>query len=87
VREAEAVKALLGPGRNILLVTSVFHMLLAQRLFERVGFTVVPYPFDFYANLAQPLSILAILPNADAFQGTDLAWRALIGRAYYSRLS
>jgi uncharacterized SAM-binding protein YcdF (DUF218 family) len=87
VSEAESVKALLGPDRKIRLVTSAFHMPRAQRLFERVGFTVVSYPVDFYANLAQPLSILAILPNADALQETDLAWRELIGRAYYSRLS
>ncbi|MEB3290260.1 MAG: YdcF family protein [Leptolyngbya sp.] len=85
--EAEAVQALLGSDGKILLVTSAFHMPRAQRLFERVGFTVVPYPVDFYANLSQPLSLLDVLPNANAFQRTELAWRELIGRAYYGRLS
>ncbi len=84
--EAEAVHALLGNQPTILLVTSAFHMPRAQGLFERVGCTVIPYPVDFYVNLSRPLSILDVLPNADAFQRTELAWRELIGRAYYGRL-
>jgi uncharacterized SAM-binding protein YcdF (DUF218 family) len=84
--EAEAVHALLGDQPTILLVTSAFHMPRAQGLFERVGCTVIPYPVDFYVNLSRPLSILDVLPNADAFQRTELAWRELIGRAYYGRL-
>ncbi len=58
----------------------------AQGLFEQAGYTVMPYPVDFYANLSQPWSILDFLPNADAFQQTERAWRELIGRAYYGRL-
>ena len=84
--EAEAVHALLGDQPTILLVTSAFHMPRAQGLFERAGFTVIPYPVDFYANLSRPWSILDFLPNANAFQQTELAWRELIGRAYYGRL-
>jgi uncharacterized SAM-binding protein YcdF (DUF218 family) len=84
--EAEAVHALLGNQATILLVTSAFHMPRAQGLFEQAGCTVMPYPVDFYANLSQPWSILDFLPNADAFQQTERAWRELIGRAYYGRL-
>lgn len=84
--EAEAIQALLGDQPTILLVTSAFHMPRAQGLFERVGCTVVPYPVDFYVNLSRPWSILDFLPNADAFQRTELAWRELVGRAYYGRL-
>lgn len=84
--EAEAVGALIDPDATLLLVTSAFHMPRAQGLFERAGFTVIPYPVDFYVNLSRPWSILDFLPSADAFQQTERAWRELIGRAYYGRL-
>ena len=85
--EAEAVRALLGDQPRILLVTSAFHMPRAQGLFERLGCTVIPYPVDFYANLSRPWSVLDLLPQANAFDQTELAWRELMGRAYYGRLS
>lgn len=85
--EAEAVRALLGDQPTILLVTSAFHMPRAQGLFERLGCTVIPYPVDFYANLSRPWSVLDLLPQANAFDQTELAWRELMGRAYYGRLS
>lgn len=85
--EAEAVRALLSDQPTILLVTSAFHMPRAQGLFEQLGCTVIPYPVDFYANLSRPWSGLDFLPHANAFHQTELAWRELIGRAYYGRLS
>jgi uncharacterized SAM-binding protein YcdF (DUF218 family) len=84
--EAKAVGALIDPNATLLLVTSAFHMRRSQHLFERVGYTVIPYPVDFYANPSRPLGVLDFLPNADAFQQTERAWRELIGRVYYGRL-
>lgn len=84
--EAQAIQQLLTVNPTILLVTSAFHMPRSQHLFERAGITVIPYPVDFYADLSQPLSILDVLPEADAFQQTERAWRELIGRVYYGRL-
>lgn len=84
--EAQAIQQLLTANPTILLVTSAFHMPRSQHLFERAGITVIPYPVDFYADLSQPLSILDVLPEADAFQQTERAWRELIGRVYYGRL-
>ena len=53
--EAEAIKKLLyeeinsGP-KNIILVTSAFHMKRAKRIFEREGINVLPFPVDFKSS-------------------------------------
>ena len=49
--EAVAIRRLL-PARQsrVLLVTSAFHMRRAQRLFERQGMQVLPFPVDFQAR-------------------------------------
>ena len=49
--EAVAIRRLL-PARQsrVLLVTSAFHMRRAQRLFERQGLQVLPFPVDFQAR-------------------------------------
>lgn len=89
--EAAAVAALLPglrtaadvkPG-TILLVTSAFHMPRAQRLFEQAGLEVLPYPVDFKARTDQPFEAMDLLPNAGAWQRTEMAWRELLGRAWY----
>lgn len=89
--EAAAVAALLPglgttadakPG-TVLLVTSAFHMPRAQRLFEQTGLEVLPCPVDFKARADQPFGAMDLLPNAGAWQRTEMAWRELLGRAWY----
>ena len=54
--EAIAIRQLLkrsqsfGPSTRILLVTSAFHMHRVQRLFEREGMQVLPFPVDSQAR-------------------------------------
>ena len=49
--EAVAIRRLLPAGQSrVLLVTSAFHMRRAQRLFERQGLQVLPFPVDFQAR-------------------------------------
>ena len=48
--EAAAIRQLLPTGARVLLVTSAFHMRRAQRLFERQGLKVLPFPVDFQAR-------------------------------------
>lgn len=89
--EAAAVAALLpnlptGAGiksGTVLLVTSAFHMPRARRLFEQTDLKVVPYPVDFKVNAGQPFGAMSLLPSANAWKITEMAWRELLGRAWY----
>ncbi|MFY8149385.1 MAG: YdcF family protein [Prochlorococcaceae cyanobacterium] len=85
--EASAVAALLPNSSTIVLVTSAFHMPRAQRLFERQGLRVIPFPVDFQASgvwaghpLADPL---AYIPSAQGLESSSRALRELLGRTLY----
>ena len=91
--EAQAVALLLaqrnaiGNGQvsrpHILLVTSAFHMPRAQRLFERAGLDVAPFPVDFKVSAGRVLGVMDFLPSGEAMAHTEIAWRELYGRWYY----
>lgn len=72
---------------TILLVTSAFHMQRAQRMFERQGLGVQPYPVDFQtrAGWAGPLWLdpTQWFPSAQALNESSRAIRELIGRLVY----
>ena len=90
--EAIAIRRLLAPPSSplsaasprILLVTSAFHIRRAQRLFERQGLKVLPFPVDFQARgrWAGPLwrDHSQWLPSARALDESSRALRELIGR-------
>ena len=93
--EAIAIRRLLAPPQSplsaasprILLVTSAFHMRRAQRLFERQGLKVLPFPVDFQARgrWAGPFwrDPTQWLPSARALDDSSRALRELIGRLVY----
>ena len=93
--EAIAIRRLLAPTSStptappprILLVTSAFHMRRAQRLFERQGLQVLPFPVDFQARgrWAGPLwrDPSQWLPSALALDDSSRALRELLGRLMY----
>ena len=85
--EAAAIRNLLPTGARILLVTSAFHMRRAQRLFERQGLNVLPFPVDFQARgrWAGPLwrDPTQWLPSARALDDSSRALRELLGRLVY----
>ena len=86
--EARAVAALLRRDeRRVLLVTSAFHMRRAQRLFEREGLTVLPFPVDFKARAAWAGSSwndpLLWVPTAGHLFSSSVALREMLGRLYY----
>jgi uncharacterized SAM-binding protein YcdF (DUF218 family) len=80
-QEAQAVARML-PRERIILVTSAFHMPRARALFEAHGLQVVPFPVDFRVP-EQEMTVMDWLPRAEALALTDMAWRELLGRAYY----
>ena len=85
--EAQAVSALLPPASTVLLVTSAFHMPRAQKLFERQGLTVLPFPVDFQASGAwagHPLrDPLNTIPSVSGLSSSSRAIREAIGRTVY----
>ena len=86
--EASAIRHLLPPGPSrVLLVTSAFHMRRAQRLFERQGIDVHPFPVDFQARgkWAGPLSLdpTQWIPTAKSLSHSSRALRELCGRLIY----
>ena len=85
--EAAAIARLLPARAPILLVTSAFHMRRAQRLFERQGLEVQPFPVDFQARgaWAGPLwrDPTQWLPSARALDESSRALRELLGRLAY----
>ncbi len=90
--EAAAIRQLLksvnpSASSRILLVTSAFHMRRAQRLFERQGVKVVPFPVDFQARGAWAgpwwRDPMQWLPTAGSLSSSSSALRELLGRLVY----
>lgn len=90
-QEAKAIRYLLDEKnlykqKNIILVTSAFHMNRAKRIFEKEGFIVQSFPVDFKSNknfkqiLSNPLSWF---PSSNNLYKSSLAIRELIGRIFY----
>jgi len=88
--EAVAIQRLLrhhSPAPKVLLVTSAFHMRRAQRLFERQGFVVEPFPVDFQARGKWAGDLwrdpTQWLPTASALNSSSRSLRELLGRLIY----
>ena len=81
-QEAVAVREILKSRREIILVTSAFHMARAKETFESKGFNVAAYPVDFRVS-DRAITLMGFLPHAASLGQTDLAIRELAGRAFY----
>ena len=85
--EAIAVAEMLPKGSSVLLVTSAFHMPRAQKLFQRQGLSVLPFPVDFQASGAWAGNFwrnpLNFVPTAGGLQRSSRAIREVIGRTVY----
>ena len=91
IQEAKAINKLLNHEKTsikkeIILVTSAFHMKRAKKLFEREGIIVQPYPVDFkrsksfFKSLSNPISWI---PSANNLKESSSAIREIIGRTIY----
>lgn len=81
-QEAAAVKDILKGSKNIILVTSAFHMKRANALFKNAGLSVFSYPVDFRVATST-LTLMDFLPNAGALSQTDTAIREFAGIMFY----
>jgi uncharacterized SAM-binding protein YcdF (DUF218 family) len=82
--EAKAVHDLIGQNKTIILVTSAFHMKRAKSLFERQGINVIPYKVDYKTPPSLEFNFIDFLPSSSGLRKTEIAFREIIGRLYYS---
>ena len=90
-QEAKAIKKLLIKEsslkpKNIILVTSAFHMKRAKTIFEKEGIIVYPFPVDFKSSKSFELMFsnpTFWIPSAENLNKTSLAIREIIGRIIY----
>ena len=73
--ESEAVQELLGENKNIILVTSAFHMKRAKFLFEKQSLRVIPYKVDYLSTTNPKLHFIDFLPSSSGLQKTEIALR------------
>ena len=81
--DAVAVKELISPSKRIILVTSAYHMYIAQKLFEKKGFIVIPYKVDYKTGRNKMTNIIDFLPSADNLELNEKGIREKIGRIFY----
>ena len=73
-----------GTSKQILLVTSAFHMNRAKKLFERQGFIIHPFPVDFKTStISTWKNPSKWIPNAQSLSMSSIAIREIIGRVVY----
>jgi len=68
--------------RNIILVTSAFHMPRAYDVFTAYGFTVTAFPVD-HRTSSKAVTVQDFIPQAKALERSSEVIRELMGRAYY----
>lgn len=81
--EAVAVKELISPSKRIILVTSAFHMYRAKRLFENLGFEVIPYKVDYKTAGKSVITVMDFLPSAGNLEKTETGIKEIIRRLFY----
>lgn len=68
--------------KDIILVTSAYHMPRAEQLFKNSGIDLQTFPVDSKVVLYD-ITPMDFLPDASAFSANQSALRELIGRSYY----
>jgi len=69
---------------TILLVTSAYHMQRAQKVFQRQGFLVHPFPVDFKTSkISNWQSPYQWIPNSHSLNRSSQALREILGRTFY----
>lgn len=81
--EAITIKQLLNYENKIILVTSAFHMSRAKKIFEKMGFKVIPFKVDYKTSPNMKITILDFFPNAESLELTETGMRELFGRIFY----
>lgn len=78
-QEAYAVRAALGTGQRLVLVTSAAHMPRAVRHFQRVGLDPIPAPTEHLTGRSRPNRLTSWLPSSGNLGKTERAWHEYLG--------
>ena len=54
----------------------------AQKIFEHLGFSVIPFPVDIRVE-GDTLTLMSFLPDPRALNATHTALHEMLGRLYY----
>jgi uncharacterized SAM-binding protein YcdF (DUF218 family) len=68
-------------SKQIILVTSAFHMPRAVYLFKKNGFSIIPYPTDFRSN--RQFTLNSFIPTLEALNSTSLWIKESLGLLKY----
>jgi uncharacterized SAM-binding protein YcdF (DUF218 family) len=82
--EAIATRELLNPYKNIILITSAYHMYRAKMLFEKQGFNVIPYKVDYKTISNRKITILELIPSSNYLALTEVCIKEILGIVFYS---
>ena len=78
-QEAYAVRAALGAGRRLVLVTSASHMPRAMRHFQQAGLDPIPAPTQHWAGRSRSMRMGDWIPSASNLRKTETAWYEFLG--------
>jgi uncharacterized SAM-binding protein YcdF (DUF218 family) len=70
-------------ARQLLLVTSAFHMQRSVAIFRQEGMQVTPVPTDYLTGWGQPELVFQLLPDAEALARSKIALREWMGLIVY----
>jgi uncharacterized SAM-binding protein YcdF (DUF218 family) len=65
--------------KNLILVTSGYHMPRSVLIFKRAGLNVIPYPTDYKTNATGYWDVFSFLPNSYAFNINCMAFKEYLG--------
>jgi uncharacterized SAM-binding protein YcdF (DUF218 family) len=69
------------PDKDILLITSAFHMRRAYMCFKKENTEVIPYPTNFMGK--KTIDITEFIPSSNAIATNELLWKELTGIVIY----
>ncbi len=72
-----------GMKKEIILVTSAYHMPRSVGIFKKLGFTVYPSPTDYHENERLNKNLYALFPDADALLKSTIALHEYYGMLSY----
>lgn len=70
-------------GKQLLLITSAFHMYRAEKCFTRIGLTATPFSVDFHAPSNLVFQISDLVPSPKAIEDWQLLIKEWVGTGVY----